>query len=92
MAKRCVNGDVALCGHAGQVQRGVLRGEERQQDQDAAQGSMNPVDGVAGDKQDYGRCHLNHVVDHQEDEEDVARVGIEELERGKRNGEKKSPR
>lgn len=49
---------------------------------------MNSVDGVAGNKQDDGHCHMNHVVDHQVDEEDVARVGVEDLGSGKRNGEK----
>lgn len=56
-----------------------MSGEKCQQDQDTAQGSMNPVDGVAGDKQDCAHGHLNHVIDHQVDEEDVTRVGVEEL-------------
>lgn len=90
VAEWSVDGDVALCRHAGQAQWGVLGGEDGQQDQDAAQGGMDPVDGVAGDKQDHGHRHLNHVVDHQVDEEDVARVGVEELEGGKRNGKRGS--
>lgn len=81
-----MDGDVALCGHAGQAQRSVLSGDKHQQDQDAAQRSVNPSDGVAGDKQDYGHSQLSHVVDHRMDEEDVTWVGVEELESGKWNG------
>lgn len=80
MAKGDADGDVALHRHAGQVQRGVFSGEQSKQDEGAADGDIEFVDGVADDKQDDGQRHLNHVVDHQVKKQNIPRIRVEDLE------------
>lgn len=83
MAKGHADGDVALHRHAGQVQRGVFSGEASNHYEDAANGDVYFVDGVADDEEEDGQRHLDHVVDHQVDNKDVARIGVEDLMVGK---------
>ena len=80
MAKREADGDVALDRHAGQVQRAVFSGEQSHQDEGAADGDAEFVDGVADNEQGDGQRHLDHVIDDQVNEKDVARIRVEDLE------------
>lgn len=85
MAKGHADGDVALHRHAGQVQRSVFSGKKSKQDEGATDGDVDFVEDVADDEQDDGQRHLNHVVDHQVEEQDVPRIHVEDLEGGKKN-------
>lgn len=82
VAKREADGDVALQGHAGQVQRRVLGGDESQQDEDAAEGHVDLVEDVADDEEHHRQHHLDHVIDHQVKKQDVTRIGVEDLRDG----------
>lgn len=72
VAEREADGDIALQGHAGQVERRVLSGDHGQQEEPPADADVELVDGVADDKEDDGHVHLDQVVHHQVDEEYVA--------------------
>ena len=80
VAKREADGDVALDRHAGQVQRGVFSGDQSHQDEGAADRDAEFVDGVADNEQGDGQRHLDHVIDDQVNEKDVARIRVEDLE------------
>lgn len=75
------DGYVALHCHASQVQRGIFSGEESKQHKDAADGDIEFVDGVADDEQDGSQHHLDHVIDHQVNKEDISGILVENLER-----------
>lgn len=85
MAKGEADGDVALHRHAGQVQRSVFSGEESKQGEDATNGDFQSVDGVAEDEQEDSQRQLDHVVDHQVNKKDVARICVEDLQGGKKS-------
>ena len=87
MAKGHADGDVALHCHAGQVRRGVFTGGNSKHDEDTTDGDIYFVDYVADDKQEDGQRHLDHVVEHQVNEKDVAWIHVEYLG-GKHTGEK----
>lgn len=54
-------------------------GENSRQDEEYADGDIDGVEGVGADEERNAGCQLDHVVEHQVDEQDVARVGLEEL-------------
>lgn len=80
VAQRLTDGDVALDGHARQVDWGVPSGEDCHQDEDAADGHVDLVQNVAEHKESDGDGQLDGVVDHHVDEKDVPRVFIKSLE------------
>ena len=79
VAQRVADGDVALDGHAGQVDGRVAGGEYSHQDEEAAEGDVNGVEYVAQNKQGDGDRELDGVVDDHVDEQDIARVLVEHL-------------
>lgn len=62
MAQRPANGDVALNGHGRQVHGRVPGGEDRQQDEDAANGHVNPVEDIAENEEHGCGGQLHRVV------------------------------
>ena len=81
MAQRVTDGDVALDGHAGEVDGCVARGEDGQQDEEAAEGDVDLVVDIAEDEEHDGDGQLDRIVDNHVDEEDVAGVFVEHLQR-----------
>ena len=79
VAEGDADGDVALDRHAGQVERGVEGGDDGDDEQDEAEGHVDLIQGVADNVEEGGQGQLHHVVYHQVDEENVARVRIEDL-------------
>lgn len=80
MTQRLADGDVALDGHASEVDGCVSGGEDRQQDGEAAHGHIDLVENVAEDANHGGGGQLDGVIDDHVDEEDVTRIFIESLE------------
>lgn len=77
--QRFANGNVALYGHPGQADWGVSGGEDRHQDEQAAERDVDLVENVAEDEKCEGHSKLNAIIDHHVDEEDVTRIFIESL-------------
>jgi len=85
MMKGDADGDVALHRHAGQVQRSIFSGEESNKDYSATDKDLYLVEDVADDEKCNSQRHLDHVVDHQVEEQDVTGICVEDLK-----GQKKS--
>ena len=79
MVQRATHRHVALQGHAEEVERCVFGGEQSQQDDEAAQGDVDAVEGVAEQEEEDGEGQLDSVIDDHVDEEDVAGIGVEDL-------------
>ena len=82
VAQRETYGDVTFNRHASQIQRRVFSHDESDQDEGAADRGVYFVDSVADDEHAKGKSHLDHVVDHQVNEEDVPRIRVEDLTGG----------
>lgn len=54
-------------------------GEDGRQDEEATDGDIDGAEGVGEDEERNADCELDHVVDHQVDEQDKARVHLEDL-------------
>ncbi|KAF3855736.1 hypothetical protein F7725_016459 [Dissostichus mawsoni] len=76
VVQREADSDVALHRHAGQIERRVEGGHDGEDEEEEAGGDAEGVQGVADDVQQRGESQLQHVVHHQVDEEDVARLPL----------------
>ena len=81
VAQRDADSDVALYSHGGQIDRCVEGCEDCGDQQEAAEGHIQGEQDVAEDMEEACQGQLQHVVNHQVDEQDVARVGVEHLRR-----------
>lgn len=79
MAKGDADGDVALNGHAGQVDGRVACGEDGEEDEETTEGHVDGVQDVAQQEEGDGDGQLDAIVDHHVDEQDITRVLIEHL-------------
>ena len=79
VAKGDADGDVALNGHAGQVDGRVACGEDGEEDEETTEGHVDGVQDVAQQEEGDGDGQLDAIVDHHVDEQDITRVLIEHL-------------
>ena len=84
IAEREADSHVALHRHGGQVERGVLGGEDSSSHQQAAYWHVDGEKYKGADEEGDSDEELDHVVEHQVDEEHVAGVFSEDLRVGKK--------
>lgn len=84
ITKGYANGNVALNCHAGQIKRSVVGCEDGNNQHNEAEGCIDCVKGIADDVEKSWQEQLDHVIYHQVDEQNVTRVWIEDLKKGKK--------
>lgn len=56
-----------------------MSGNNSRQDEETTEGDIDGIEGISEDEEGNAHCQLDHVVEHQVDEKDEARVQLEDL-------------